>query len=118
MKWWHLDRIEVNTDSDWVKTFRLLYYTFLHQIHSSVWVLVGKLYHEYGIYLAISHTNIEIPLESSELTGSRLIQIISGQRAVVPCTSKQIHSFRLVLGHGWVYLTTEGITSLAPLTKS
>jgi hypothetical protein len=26
-------------------------------------------YHKYGTYLAISHTNIEIPMEWSDLTG-------------------------------------------------
>jgi hypothetical protein len=28
-------------------------------------------YHKYGTYLVISHTNIEIPMESSELTQLR-----------------------------------------------
>jgi hypothetical protein len=32
-------------------------------------------YHKYGTYLAISHTNIEIPMESSELTGLMSKQI-------------------------------------------
>jgi hypothetical protein len=35
-------------------------------------------YHEYGTYLAISHTNIEIPMEWSELTGFRLKEIMLG----------------------------------------
>jgi hypothetical protein len=32
-------------------------------------------YHKYGTYQAISHTNIEIPMELSELTGLRSKQI-------------------------------------------
>jgi hypothetical protein len=42
-----------------------------------LWSWSGS-YHEYGSYLAISHTNIEIPMEWSELTGPRLKQIRSG----------------------------------------
>jgi hypothetical protein len=41
-----------------------------------------------GTYLAISHTNIEIPMESSELTGLRSKQISYGRRSVVQSTPK------------------------------
>jgi hypothetical protein len=76
-------------------------------------------YHKYCTYLAIFyHTNIEIPMEWSQLTRSRLIQIWSGGRLVVYCISKQIDFFQQVLGLGWVYLSTEGIILLAGLTES
>jgi hypothetical protein len=39
-------------------------------------------------YLATFHTNIEIPTEWSQLTGFRLIQILSGERSVVHCISR------------------------------
>jgi hypothetical protein len=35
-------------------------------------------YHKYGTYLATSHTNIQIPMELSELTGLRSKQIWYG----------------------------------------
>jgi hypothetical protein len=57
-------------------------------------------------------------MEWSDLTGLRLKQIMSGQRTVVQCISMQIDYFWLVLDLGCVYLATEGIISLAPLTKS
>jgi hypothetical protein len=75
-------------------------------------------YHKYCTYLAISHTNVEIPIELSELTGLRLKQIMSGQKTVVQSTSMQIDSFWLLLDLGSVYLATEGINSLARLTES
>ena len=75
-------------------------------------------YHKYSTYLAISHTNIEIPMEWSELTGLRSKQIGYGQRTVVQSTPKPIDFFQQVLGLGRVYLATEGIISLASLTKS
>jgi hypothetical protein len=37
-------------------------------------------YHKYGTYLTISHTNTEIPMKWSELTGLRLKQITSGEK--------------------------------------
>jgi hypothetical protein len=75
-------------------------------------------YHEYGTYLAILHTNIEISMEWSDMTGLRLKEIMSGRRTVVQRNLMQIDSFWLVLGLVWVYLATEGIISLASLTKS
>jgi hypothetical protein len=66
-------------------------------------------YHKYGTYLVISHPNIEIPMESSELTGLRSKQIPYGRRTVVQSTPKQIDSFWQVLGLGWVYLATEAL---------
>jgi hypothetical protein len=57
-------------------------------------------------------------MESSELTGLGLKEILSHLRTVVQCTLKQIDYFQLVLGLGSVYLATEGIISGAHLTKS
>jgi hypothetical protein len=50
----------------------------------------------------------------------RLIKIWSGWRYyVVECISKHIDFFQQVLGLGWIYLATEGITiSIAGLTES
>jgi hypothetical protein len=73
---------------------------------------------EYGTYLAISHTNIEIPMEWSDLTRLKSKQMMSGGKTVVQYISKQIDSFWQVLGLGSVYLATEGIISLARLTES
>ncbi len=74
---------------------------------------------EYGTYLAISHTsNIEIPMEWSDLTRLKSKQMMSGGKTVVQYISKQIDSFWQVLGLGPVYLATEGIISLARLTES
>jgi hypothetical protein len=75
-------------------------------------------YHKYGTYLAISHTNIEIPMELSELTGFRSKQIWYGGRNVLQCTPKQMDSFWHVLGLGWVYPATEGIISGDSQSKS
>jgi hypothetical protein len=75
-------------------------------------------YHKYGTYLAISHTNIEIPMELSELTGLRSKQIGYGQRTIVQSTPMPIDFFQQLLGLGWVYLATQGIISLASLTES
>jgi hypothetical protein len=69
-------------------------------------------YHEYSTYLAISHSNIEISMEWSQLTGLRLIQILFGAGPVVYCNSKHIYFLQQVLGLDWVYLATEGIISL------
>jgi hypothetical protein len=75
-------------------------------------------YHKYGTYIAISHTNIEIPMESSELTGLRSKQIGYGGRSIVQSIPKQMDFFPQVLGLCWVYLATKGIISLATLTES
>ena len=75
-------------------------------------------YHKYGTDLAISHANIKIPMESSELIGLKSKQIWYGGRAVVQPTQKQIDFIYQVLGLGWDYLATEGIISLASLTES
>jgi hypothetical protein len=61
-------------------------------------------YHKYGTYLAITHTNIDVEVKTDS--------------TVLQCTSKQIDSFRQVLGLGWVYLATEDIIPLASLTES
>jgi hypothetical protein len=75
-------------------------------------------YHKYGTYLAISHTNIEIPMESSELTGLRLKQIQYRWSTLVQSIPKQIDCLQQVLGLGSVYPATEGIISLASLMES
>jgi hypothetical protein len=54
----------------------------------------------------------------SDMTGLRLKQIMSGRSTVVQRNLMQIDAFWMVLGLGWVYLATEGIISLASLTKS
>jgi hypothetical protein len=75
-------------------------------------------YHKYRTYLAISHTNVEIPMELSELTRLGSTQFGYGRRTVVQSTPKRVDCLQQVLGCGWVYLATEGIISLASLTES
>jgi hypothetical protein len=49
---------------------------------------------------------------------SVLLKMSQVCKLVVLGISKQIDFFQQVLGHGWVYLATEGIISLANLTES
>jgi hypothetical protein len=91
----------------------------LYKFHSGAWVLVGKLSRVRNLpSYYISYTNIEIPMEWSQLTGFRLIQFWSGWRPVVYCISKQIDIFHQVWGLGWVYLATEGIRILYVMART
>jgi hypothetical protein len=66
-------------------------------------------YHKYCTYLVISHTNIEIPMESSELTQLRSKQIQDGGGIVVQSTPTLLYFFWHVIGLGWVYPGTKAL---------
>jgi hypothetical protein len=61
MRWSQLDCIEVDTDLIWVKTFSLLYLKVDVIFIAGCWAWLGC-YHEYGTYVTIFHTYLEIPM--------------------------------------------------------
>ncbi len=62
MKWSKLDKIKVNPDLVWSKTFALLYCKAHMKFGAAFWASWLGCYHEYGTYSATFYTYLEIPM--------------------------------------------------------